>query len=133
MIWKSSDKAVLHKCPTSLEYAFDEKIHDFALRACGMECQYHPKLGSERKGVGQHIRYVEWFKLFLEPSYLQTAIERRIPWAPTLHSEVFQWFVDYLMFLYHDIRVKITSALILPSDKSWESSRIDFQFSYPQF
>ena len=133
MIWRSHDGSVFHKCPTTLEYAFNEKNNGFALKACGMECRYRSKQDSERTTVGQHVRYVEWFKLFLEPSYLQTAIEKRIPWAPALHSEVFQWFVDYLTFLHHEIRVQIVSEQVLPSDKSWESSRIDFRFSYPQF
>jgi len=128
--WESSDE-VLRKCPTTLEYELNENMNQFSLKACGMNCAHrYPSL--KGKAIRDHpIRYVEWFKLFLEPAYLKTAIEKRIPWAPTSQDEIFQWFVDYLKFIRQEIRLKIHCKQTL--DKAWESTSIHFRFSYPQF
>jgi len=85
--WESSDE-VLRKCPTTLEYELNENLNQFSLKACGMNCAHrYPSL--KGKAIrDQPIRYVEWFKLFLEPAYLKTAIEKRIPWAPTSQDEI---------------------------------------------
>ena len=131
MTWRF-DETLFDKCPTALEYGIDEETNGSALKACGMGCHFRSKSDDERKIFHQEIRYVERFKLFLEPSYLQAAIKKRIPWAPALESEVFQWFVDYLTFLHQEILVHIKSTQLLPPEKSWKSSRIDFRFSYPQ-
>jgi len=104
--WESSDE-VLRKSPTTLEYELNENMNQFSLKACGMNCAHrYPSL--KGKAIrDQPIRYVEWFKLFLEPAYLKTAIEKRIPWAPTSQDEIFQWFVNYLKFIHQEIRLKI--------------------------
>lgn len=105
-------------------------MNQFILNACGLKCAYkYPSL--KGKARDQSIRYVEWFKLFLEPAYLRSAIEKRIPWAPTSGDEIFHWFVDYLKFIYQEIRLKIPCEQTL--GKPWEASSVHFCFSYPQF
>ena len=131
MKWTSCGD-VFEKCPTTLEYEVNKDTNHIALKACGVNCVNWFQSSAEGRTMSdQHVRYVEWFKLFLEPAYLRTAIARRIPWAPTSEDEVFQWFVDYLTFLYQEIRNKIQSTQTL--SKAWESSSIHFHFTYPHF
>ena len=76
--WTSSGE-VFRKCPTTLEYELNKNINQFSLKACGMNCAYRYPSIKGKAIRDQQIRYVEWFKLFLEPAYLKTAIEKRIP------------------------------------------------------
>ena len=106
--------------------------NQFALEACGTDCSAHTTPTSQGEQlISDRLRFVEWFKLFLEPAYRRRVVEKGIPWAPTSQDEVLRWYIDYLTFLRQEIKTQLQSVKAL--EKTWKTSSIHFRFSYPQF
>jgi hypothetical protein len=86
---------------------------------------------SELESIGGDKEYVDWFKNFLDDKVLRAAQKKAPEHCPRSMSDVEKWYVDYMSHLYQHIKSKLGSIAELPSDKTWESSTIEFIFSVP--
>jgi hypothetical protein len=125
MQWTYPDGTVYPKCPTVLAYEINTLNNQYdRLVACGVQClEYSPQSSS---AVNLNLKYVEWFKLLLDRDYLRPLMLENLPWAPVSKDEVVRWNLDYLTYLYDQIRQNLTSSL----PDTWNSSKIHFRFSY---